>query len=75
MLRVRGDLEERRRARLEEEVVHDALVLQREPREGLRQREDDVGVPDRQQFAFTLGEPLVHARASGTSGNADCDTS
>src|SRR4029077_2662490 len=54
-----GNLQERGRAGAEEEVVHDSLVLQREPREGVRQREDDMGVPDRQQLAFTLGEPLV----------------
>ena len=56
---VRGDLEERRRTRLEEQVVHHPFVLQREPARAVRQGEDDVGVPDRQQFAFTLGEPLV----------------
>ena len=54
-----GNLQERGRAGAEEEIVHDPLVLQCEPREGVRQREDDMGVPDRQQLAFTLGEPLV----------------
>ena len=59
VLRRAGDLEERRRTRLEEQVVDDAFVLQGQPGEGVRQGEDDVGVPDRQQLALALGEPLV----------------
>ena len=59
VLRRPGDLEERRRARVEEQVVDDAFVLQGQPGEGVRQGEDDVGVPDRQQLALALGEPLV----------------
>ena len=50
MLRVGRHLQQRRRARAEEQVVDDRLVLQREPRELVRQREDDVEVADRQQF-------------------------
>ena len=47
-LRVRGDLEERRRGGAEEEVVHHALVHEGQPREDLRHREDDVHVADGQ---------------------------
>ena len=59
MLRVGGDLEQRGRARAEEQVVHDRLVLQREPREVVRQREDHMVIADRQEFVLTRGEPLV----------------
>jgi hypothetical protein len=59
VLRCAGDLEERRGTRLEEQVVDHPFVVQRESREGVREGEDDMGVPDRQQLAFTLGEPLI----------------
>ena len=59
MLRRACDLQERRGTRLEEEVVHHPFVVQRESREGLREGEDDMGVPHREQLAFTLGEPLI----------------
>src|SRR6266542_626389 len=59
VLRRPRDLEERRRTCLEEQVVDHAFVLQGQPGEGVRQGEDDVGVADRQQLAFALGEPLV----------------
>ena len=54
-----GDLEECGRTGLEKQVVHDAFVLQRESCQRVGEGEDDVGVPDRQQLAFTLGEPLI----------------
>jgi hypothetical protein len=53
------NVEERRGTCLEEEVVHHPFVLQRESREGVWESEDDMGVPDRQQLTFTLGEPLI----------------
>ena len=59
MLRRARDLEQRCGTRPEEQVVHHRLVLQRQPGEGVREGEDDMGVPDRQQLAFTLGEPLI----------------
>jgi hypothetical protein len=59
VLRRPGDLEERRRTRVEEQVVDHAFVLQGHPSDGVRQGEDDVGVPDRQQLAFTVLEPLI----------------
>ena len=59
MFRVDRDLEQRGRARAEEQVVDHLLVLEREPRELVRQREDDVVVADRQQFLLPRREPLV----------------
>jgi hypothetical protein len=52
-------LKERRGTGLEEKVVQQPFVLQRESREGVRQGEHDMGVRDRQQLAFPLGEPLI----------------
>jgi hypothetical protein len=44
--------------RLEQECVAAALVLERDLRELLGQREDDVEVGDVQEFGLALGEPL-----------------
>ena len=60
-LRVRGDLEERRRG-AKEEVVDDALVDEGQPREHLRHREDDVHVADGQQFLLARRDPVVAGR-------------
>ena len=57
--RVGGDLEQRRRGGAEEEVVHDALVDEREARQQLRHREDDVHVADRQEFLLARRHPGV----------------
>jgi len=62
MSRVSGDVEQRRRARAKQQVVDDRLVLQRQPRELLRQCEDDVMVANRQEFVPTRREPLVARR-------------
>jgi hypothetical protein len=59
MLDLRCDLEQRSRARAEEQIVHDLLVLQREPRELVRQREDHMVIADGQQFLLPFSEPLV----------------
>ena len=59
MLRIGGDLEQRGRARAEEQIVDDLLVLQREPRELVRQREDHMVVADGQKLLLPFGEPLV----------------
>ena len=59
MLRIGGDLEQRGRARAEEQIVDDLLVLQREPRELVRQREDDMMVADGQELLLPFGQPLV----------------
>jgi len=58
-LGVGGDLKERRRRRAEEEVVDDTLVHERQPREDLRHREDDMHVADRQEFLLARRHPLV----------------
>ena len=59
MLRIGGDLEQRGGAGAEEQIVDDALVLQREPRELVRQREDDMVVPDGQELLLPCGQPPV----------------
>ena len=59
MLGIRRDLQQRGGARPEEQVVHDALVLERQPRELVWQREDDVVIADWQEFVLTCCEPLV----------------
>ena len=63
MRRVRGDLEQRGRACPEEQVVHDRFVLEREPREIMRQCEDHMVIANRQELLLARGEPLV-ARVS-----------
>ena len=59
MFRVGGDLEQCRRTRTKQEIVHDRFVLESEPREFVRQREDDVVIADRQEFVLTGRQPLV----------------
>ena len=59
MRRVRGDLEQRGCARAEEQIVDDFFILQREPREFVRQREHDMVVADGQQFLLPSREPLI----------------
>ena len=44
---------------LEQNVVHDALVLKSEISNRSRQREDDVKVPDREQLGFACFEPIA----------------
>lgn len=58
MCRVGRDLQQRGRARAQEEIVDDALVLQRQPREVVREREDHMVVADGQEF-LPGREPLV----------------
>ena len=59
MLRVGGDLQQGFGAGAEQQVVDGLLVLQRQPRQLVRQREDDMKVVDRQQFLAASGQPLV----------------
>ena len=61
-LRIRGDLLQRLRGRLKEEVVHHAFVDERETRERLRHREDDVDVADGQQLLLASRDPRVPRR-------------
>ena len=43
---------------LEQDVVHDRLVLERDGGDGRRHGEDDVEIRDRQQVGLTIGQPL-----------------
>ena len=58
-LRIRGDLQQRRRGRAKQQVVHDALVGEREARQRLRHREDDVDVADGQELLLAGRHPRV----------------
>src|SRR5918996_833245 len=55
--RIRRNLEECRRCGLKQEVVHHALVEERETGERLRYREDDVDVADREQLLLAPRHP------------------
>ena len=57
--RVGRDLQQRRRGGPKQEVVHDALVGQRETRQRLRHREDEVDVADGQEFLLPRRHPGV----------------
>jgi hypothetical protein len=59
MFRVGGDREERGRTRLPQQIVDDPFVLQGQPRELMREREDDMVVADREEFVRPGGEPLI----------------
>jgi hypothetical protein len=58
-LRVGCDLQQRRGRRAKQQIVHDALVGQREARQWLRHREDEVHVADRQELLLTRRHPGV----------------
>ena len=58
-LRIGGDLQQCRGAGAEQEIVNDLLVLQRQPREFMRKREDHMEVADGQQFFAALRQPVV----------------
>src|SRR5918996_1024685 len=60
--RIRRNLEECRRCGLKQEVVHHALVEERETGERLRYREDDVDVADREQLLLASRHPRVPRR-------------
>jgi hypothetical protein len=57
--RVGRDLQQRRRRGPKQEVVHDALIGQRETRQWLRHREDEVHVADGQELLLPRGHPGV----------------
>ena len=61
--RIRGDLLQRLRSGPNQPVVHHALVGERETRERLWHGEDEVDVPDRQEFLLTRGHPRVPGRS------------
>ena len=56
------DLEQGLGGRLKQEVVHHALVDERETGERLRHREDEVDVADRQQLLLARRHPRVPRR-------------
>src|SRR4051794_33102274 len=57
--RVRRHLKECGRGCAEEQVVHDALIGEREPRQWLGHREDEVHVVDWQQLLLACRDPRV----------------
>ena len=61
-LRVRGDLAYGLSGGLEQEVVHHALIGEREARERFWHREDDVDVADGQELLFARRHPRVASR-------------
>ena len=69
--RIRGDLEQRLRGGTKQEVVHDALVAEREARQRLRHRENEVDVAHRQELRLPRGDPRVPCRGETLGDNAD----
>ncbi len=59
---VGGDGRERLGGGLEQEIVDDGLVLERQGADRRRQGEDDVIIGNRQQLGLSLGEPLLGGR-------------
>src|SRR5262245_45824706 len=58
-LRIRRDLQQRRGRGPKQEVVDDAFIGQRETREGLRHREDEMHVADGQELLLPRRHPGV----------------
>ena len=63
VFRVGRDLEQRRRRGPKQQVVHDALIGQRETGQRLRHREDEVDVAYGQELLLSRGQPLRPAAA------------
>jgi hypothetical protein len=63
MLRVGGDGGQRLGCGLEQQIVDDGLVLERDRADRCRQGEDDVVIGNRQKLRLALGEPLPRRRA------------
>ena len=61
-LRVGRDLQQGRRRRAKQQVVHDAFVRERDACQRFRHREDDVDVADREQLLLASGHPRVPHR-------------
>ena len=57
--RIRGDPEQRLRGRPKQEVVDDALVRERQARQRLRHREDDMDIAHGQELRFPGRHPGV----------------
>ena len=60
--RVGRDLQQRRGRGPKQEVVHDALLGQREAGQRLRHREDEVDVAHREELLLSRGHPRVAGR-------------
>ena len=58
MLWIGADDADRLGRGLEQDVVHDRLVLEGDGGDGRRHGEDDVEIRDRQQVGVTIGQPL-----------------
>src|SRR6187402_2816705 len=58
VFRIGSNLQQRPGTGPEEKIVNNLLVLQSQPREFMRNREDHVNVLHRQQLCATFGEPL-----------------
>ena len=63
VLGIGGDRQHRLRRRLEQQVVDQRLVLERDVGDLGRQREHDVEVADRQQIGLAFGKPCPRRRA------------
>ena len=74
MFLVRGNLEERGGTRLEEQIVDDAFIRQGQPRELMREREDDVVEPTGRSSACRAASHRLRACVRHL-GSAGCDTS
>ena len=59
MFRISRDLAERGGARAEQQVIHDLLILERQPRELMRYREDHMRILTREEFGLPFGEPRL----------------
>jgi len=63
MLRIGGDCDQRLGGLLEQEIVDDGFVGERQGADRRRQGEDDVIIGNRQKLGLALGEPLARRRA------------
>jgi hypothetical protein len=63
MLRVGGDRDQRLGGLLEQDIVDNGFVGERQGANRSRQGEDDVIVGNRQKLGLALGEPLARRRA------------
>src|SRR5271165_4959987 len=59
MLRIGGHFKQRGRAGAEQKSVKQLLVVIRQRRELMRQREDNMNIGRREKLSLTRGEPLV----------------
>ena len=72
MLRVGGDGGQRLGCGLEQQIVDDGLVLERDRADRRRQGEDDVIIGNRQKLRRALGEPLPAPPRPDTWGSDGC---